>query len=351
MKIGTMLFKTIAVLTLSILKEGYAVPCTEPGLTMCVCRGTEIYCEGLNLAHIPSNIPKITTVLSFQVNQISAINATSLSGLTSLKRIVSSTYQCSTAFTKGVPLERQNTWHALFNANKISSIDADAFSDLQSLELLLLESNKIKSIDANVLSGLTSLKTLRLDYNDISSIEDGAFSDLRSLSKLSIDRNNLTTVSANVFNKDVDLRSLSLRGNPLVCCAMADFFEWRPSQNNITYSSGDCTDFNSTTDINSFNVSKCPIDGQWGAWSAGTCSVTCGNGIRYRNRRCDSPPSSNNGQDCIGSSTLYVLCNSGVCTESCKGSGKKPESKRMKTRKWKSYQYRQLNRRGDTRNK
>ncbi|XP_063402108.1 slit homolog 1 protein-like [Mytilus trossulus] len=313
MKIGTMLFKTIAVLTLSILKEGYAVPCTEPGLTMCVCRGTEIYCEGLNLAHIPSNIPKITTVLSFKVNQISAINATSLSGLTSLKRIA-------------------------FNANKISSIDAGAFSDLQSLELLLLESNKINSIDANVLSGLTSLKTLRLDYNDISSIEDGAFSDLRSLSKLSIDRNNLTTVSANVFNKDVDLRSLSLRGNPLVCCAMADFFEWRPSQNNITYFSGDCTDFNSTTDINSFNVSKCPIDGQWGAWSTGTCSVTCGNGIKYRNRRCDSPPSSNNGQDCIGSSTIYAICNSGVCPESCKGSRKKPESKRMKTRKWKSYQ-------------
>ncbi|XP_052087591.1 thrombospondin-1-like [Mytilus californianus] len=188
---------------------------------------------------------------------------------------------------------------------------------------------------------------------------------------------------------------------------MADFFEWRLNQNNITESDGTCTDLNSTIDINSFNVSKCPIDsgwsswvnstcsvtcgngilsrirtcdsplpsaggndcegsseesikcslndcpvdGQWGSWSTGPCSVTCGNGIRYRNRRCDSPPISNNGQDCIGSSTLSVICSLGVCPESCKESGKKAESKKMKASKRKRYQNRQLNRRAATHNK
>lgn len=58
-----MLFNTIAVLILSILKEGFAVPCTYPGLTMCDCIGTVIKCIGQNLTEIPSNIPSNTTGL------------------------------------------------------------------------------------------------------------------------------------------------------------------------------------------------------------------------------------------------------------------------------------------------
>ncbi|CAC5395389.1 unnamed protein product [Mytilus coruscus] len=344
---------------------------------MCECRGTQIYCLGLNLAQIPSNIPKNTTVLDLSGNQISAINATSLSGLTSLEKIT-------------------------FNVNEISSIDAGAFSDLQSLERLFLENNKISSIDANLLSGLTSLEDLILDNNEISSIEDGAFSDLGSLSTLSlydnkissigaklfsgltslktleissneitsieddafpglqslvslslssnkisriedgafsdlqslhfiaIENNNLTTVSANIFDKDIDLRALYLRDNPLICCTMADFVEWRQNQNNITSSDGTCTDFNSTTDIHSFNVSKCRIDGGWSSWVNSTCSVTS----HYLPLV----------EKTEGSNEESLKCSLNDCPEACKESGKKPESKKMKARKWKIYQYRQLNR-------
>ncbi|XP_063404583.1 slit homolog 2 protein-like [Mytilus trossulus] len=157
--IGMMLFNIIAVLTLSILQEGYAVPCTYPGLTMCDCIGTVIKCLEQNLTQIPSTIPKNTTGLPFQKNKISVIDDTSLSGLTSLKELI-------------------------LSYNEISIIEDGAFSDLQALKRLFLVSNKIDSLGTK-LSGLTSLQNLDLSLNDISSIEDGEFSGLLSLETMS----------------------------------------------------------------------------------------------------------------------------------------------------------------------
>ncbi|VDI75519.1 Hypothetical predicted protein, partial [Mytilus galloprovincialis] len=244
----------------------------------------------------------------------------------------------------------QSLFSLLLSSNKISSIEDGAFSDLQYLRQLDISRNEISSIEDGAFSGLQSLVTLSLSSNKISSIEDGAFSDLQYLRLIALDNNNLTTVSAKIFDKETDLHALLLRGNPLICCTMADFFEWRSNQNNITESDGTCTDFNSTTDINSFNVSKCPIDGGWSSWVNSTCSVTCGNGIQSRSRTCDSPIPSGGGKYCEGSDEETLECSLIDCPESCKGSGKKPESKRMKARKWKRYQYRQL-RRTDTHNK
>ncbi|XP_071135470.1 leucine-rich repeat-containing protein 70-like isoform X1 [Mytilus edulis] len=346
-----MLFKTIAVLTLSILKEGYALPCTIPGLTMCECQGTRLYCTGQNLAQIPSNIPKTTTYLDVSSNRISAINATSLSGLTSLISLT-------------------------FTENEISSIEDGAFADLHSLERLSLQNNKINSIDANLLSGLTLLEDLSLDNNEISTIEDGAFSDLGSLLTLSLYSNKISSLDAKLFSRLTLLRSLEiseneitsieddvfsglqsvislslsnnrisriedgafsdlqslrlmqLRGNPLICCTMADFFEWRSNQTNIGRISGTCTDFNLTTDINSFNASKCPkVDGGWSSWVNSTCSATCGNGIQSRNRTCNSPLPSAGGKYCEGSNEESLKCSLTDCPEKkrCKRSRKKPE--------------------------
>ncbi|RVE59722.1 hypothetical protein OJAV_G00191280 [Oryzias javanicus] len=58
-------------------------------------------------------------------------------------------------------------------------------------------------------------------------------------------------------------------------------------------------------------------DGSWSSWSKfGSCSRTCGGGIRSRSRQCNNPPPAYGGRECPGSSFDYQMCN----TEECAGS-------------------------------
>ena len=42
-------------------------------------------------------------------------------------------------------------------------------------------------------------------------------------------------------------------------------------------------------------------DGNWGIWSAqySGCSVTCGDGEKWKTRSCDSPPPDSSGMACL----------------------------------------------------
>ncbi|XP_067886511.1 A disintegrin and metalloproteinase with thrombospondin motifs 3-like isoform X1 [Heterodontus francisci] len=56
------------------------------------------------------------------------------------------------------------------------------------------------------------------------------------------------------------------------------------------------------------------LDGNWGPWSKlGSCSRTCGSGVRFRTRQCDNPAPANSGQDCPGVNYEYQLCNKEDC--------------------------------------
>ncbi|KAG5844207.1 hypothetical protein ANANG_G00159780 [Anguilla anguilla] len=55
-------------------------------------------------------------------------------------------------------------------------------------------------------------------------------------------------------------------------------------------------------------------DGNWGAWSKfGTCSRTCGAGVRFRTRTCDNPPPANGGRSCLGPNSQFQICNTEQC--------------------------------------
>ncbi|XP_034072574.1 LOW QUALITY PROTEIN: A disintegrin and metalloproteinase with thrombospondin motifs 3 [Gymnodraco acuticeps] len=62
------------------------------------------------------------------------------------------------------------------------------------------------------------------------------------------------------------------------------------------------------------NPNQIKQDGAWGSWSKyGSCSRSCGTGVRFRTRQCTSPAPSNGGQDCPGVNFEYQLCNSDDC--------------------------------------
>ncbi|XP_056089325.1 A disintegrin and metalloproteinase with thrombospondin motifs 3 isoform X2 [Rhinichthys klamathensis goyatoka] len=62
------------------------------------------------------------------------------------------------------------------------------------------------------------------------------------------------------------------------------------------------------------NANQVKQDGAWGAWSKyGSCSRSCGTGVRFRTRQCNNPVPSNGGQDCPGVNYEYQLCNIDDC--------------------------------------
>ncbi|XP_048099792.1 A disintegrin and metalloproteinase with thrombospondin motifs 3 isoform X3 [Alosa alosa] len=62
------------------------------------------------------------------------------------------------------------------------------------------------------------------------------------------------------------------------------------------------------------NANQVKQDGAWGAWSKfGSCSRSCGMGVRFRTRQCSNPAPAYGGQDCPGVNYEYQLCNTDDC--------------------------------------
>ncbi|KAF4090887.1 hypothetical protein AMELA_G00030650 [Ameiurus melas] len=56
------------------------------------------------------------------------------------------------------------------------------------------------------------------------------------------------------------------------------------------------------------------VHGQWSDWSDWSdCSRSCGGGVMYRERSCNSPRPQHSGKFCQGSSRLYQLCSTAPC--------------------------------------
>ena len=60
------------------------------------------------------------------------------------------------------------------------------------------------------------------------------------------------------------------------------------------------------------------VNGGWSTWTPGTCSKSCGSGIKILTRGCNKPTPSCGGKDCPGSNVWYTTCK--VC---CPGKNKK----------------------------
>ena len=65
-------------------------------------------------------------------------------------------------------------------------------------------------------------------------------------------------------------------------------------------------------------IAVCAVDGGWTEWTEWTdCSVTCGNGTRYRNRSCTNPAPAHRGRDCEGKREETKNCFPRHCPSEC----------------------------------
>ena len=58
----------------------------------------------------------------------------------------------------------------------------------------------------------------------------------------------------------------------------------------------------------------CPVNGVFGKWSKySICSASCGGGVQYRERKCNSPPPMYGGKDCNGPTRETRSCAESQC--------------------------------------
>ncbi|NXL89730.1 HMCN1 protein, partial [Alectura lathami] len=68
------------------------------------------------------------------------------------------------------------------------------------------------------------------------------------------------------------------------------------------------------TDVRSCHNKPCPVDGNWSEWGLWEeCSKTCGKGNKTRTRTCSNPPAQHGGKQCDGSAVDSVMCNIRPC--------------------------------------
>ena len=97
--------------------------------------------------------------------------------------------------------------------NKFESLPEGIFSGLSSLQFLDLVNTKLRSLPVAVFSELSSLKTLLLNVNSLRTLPVGVFSGLSNLQQLDLGSNRLSSWPAGIFNGLSSLQFLFLNGN------------------------------------------------------------------------------------------------------------------------------------------
>ncbi len=99
--------------------------------------------------------------------------------------------------------------------NKFGSLPEGIFSSLGSLQFLDLESTKLRSLPVSVFSELGSLETLLLNVNSVRFLPVGVFSALSNLQQLDLGSNRLSFLPQGIFSGLSSLQILFLGGNRL----------------------------------------------------------------------------------------------------------------------------------------
>ena len=114
------------------------------------------------------------------------------------------------AFSEVTGLTRLNLF-----GNRIATLDTNTFAELQNLTDLNLSANAITELDQDIFDGLTSLTSLGLSDNAITELDQDTFDGLTSLTSLGLSGNAITELDQDTFDGLDNLQELNLASNML----------------------------------------------------------------------------------------------------------------------------------------
>ena len=155
--------------------------------------------------------------LSLANNQLFAMSKTSLKGLDQLE-----TLDLSRNVLNAVPSAAYSGLTELqviiLDANPIKEVTSFAFQKLSIRTLSMSRMSRLKFVEANAFTDLPSLNNLQLHSNPkLIYISPTAFHNLPALKTLNISYNALFTISPALLTTLPGLKTISLVGNPLLC--------------------------------------------------------------------------------------------------------------------------------------
>ncbi|XP_038822720.1 TLR4 interactor with leucine rich repeats-like [Salvelinus namaycush] len=114
--------------------------------------------------------------------------------------------------------------------NNIYHLESESLKGLSSLTEFLIDGNVLENLPAGLLDPLERVEELDFSCNQISTVDPSAFEQLKHLSVLKLKDNRLTSLSGNIFALNSGLYDLDLHGNNWTCdCRLGELKQWMKS--------------------------------------------------------------------------------------------------------------------------
>lgn len=192
----------------------------------CLCAGDMVACSGRNISSVSMHGLTFASSLDLSYNQISVLDAewtpVPLAKLDTLILSHNVISHLSPGSLCRLPILR----YADLSSNRLRSLSALTFCELQHLEVLLLFNNQISKISPQSFAGLHSLHRVYLSWNRLTEFPTGILVgklSLPHLEFLDLSNNLLTGVPVHdiISLPSRQQAGIYLHGNPLVCdCAL-----------------------------------------------------------------------------------------------------------------------------------
>uniref|UniRef100_A0A4W5K5Y4 TLR4 interactor with leucine rich repeats n=1 Tax=Hucho hucho TaxID=62062 RepID=A0A4W5K5Y4_9TELE len=192
-----------------------------------------LHLESNQLSHIHRNaFSKLTKLrfLNLAQNKLTAVrNVFTFSQLRSLNTLLLSENEIQHVGNH-VFQNLKKLYKLSLSNNNIYHLESESLKGLSSLTEFLIDGNELENLPAGLLDPLERVEELDFSCNQISTVDPSAFEQLKHLSVLKLKDNRLTSLSGNIFALNSGLYDLDLHGNNWTCdCRLGELKQWMKS--------------------------------------------------------------------------------------------------------------------------